>query len=235
AGGDRLSAFLDDGLREQGRGGGAVACCVGGLARDLAHHLGAHILELVLELDLLRHRHAILGDARGAKRLVEHDVAALRAEGYLDRIGQDIDAAQHALTGVLRKSYFLSCHGRSPLLSAPKLGGLLLVDGAFKHAENVALFHDQQLFAIELDLGAGPLAEQHAIAWLHIERMDDAFLVGRARADGDDFALLRLLLRGIGNDDAAFGALVILDTAYDHAVVQRTKLHDALLLGNYFR
>src|SRR5262249_16697951 len=73
------------------------------------------------------------------------------------------------------------------------------------------------------------------IAWLHIERVDDAFLVGRAWADGNNLALLRLPLRGIGNDDAAFGALVLLDTAYDHAVVQRTKFHDALLLGNYFR
>src|SRR6476620_12535446 len=75
------------------------------------HHLRAHILELVLELDLLRHRHAVLRDARGAERFLEHDVAALGAERHLDRIGQDVDAAEHALAGVLRKFYFLSCHG----------------------------------------------------------------------------------------------------------------------------
>ena len=111
AGRDRLCAFLDDGLRKQGRRGGAVAGGVGGLRGDLAHHLRAHILELVLELDLLRHRHAVLGDAWGAERFLEHDIAALGAERHLDRIGQDVDAAEHALAGVLRKFYFLSCHG----------------------------------------------------------------------------------------------------------------------------
>src|SRR5262249_38558517 len=49
AGGDRLGAFLDDGGREHGRGGGTVARDVGGLGGDLTHHLGAHILELVFE------------------------------------------------------------------------------------------------------------------------------------------------------------------------------------------
>src|SRR6478736_2407107 len=94
------------------------------------------------------------------------------AERHLDRIGQDVDAAEHALAGILGKFYFLSWHGPSPVSSAPRLGGLLFGDGAFKHAKNVAFFHDQQLFAIELDLGAGPLAEQHAVAWLHIEWLD---------------------------------------------------------------
>ena len=34
---------------------------------DLAHHLRAHVLELVLELDLLGDGDAVLGDARGAE------------------------------------------------------------------------------------------------------------------------------------------------------------------------
>src|SRR5262249_16155436 len=54
----------------------------------------------VLELDLLRHRHTVLGDARGAEALVEHDVAALRAEGHSHRIGEDVDAAQHLVARV---------------------------------------------------------------------------------------------------------------------------------------
>ncbi len=52
-----------------------------------------------------------------------------------------------------------------------------------------------------------------------------ALLVAGAGAYGDDLALLRLLLGGIGDDDAAFGSFVLLDPAYDHAVVQWTKLH----------
>src|SRR5215813_9599662 len=47
---------------------------VGGLGSDLANHLRAHVLELVLELDLLGDGDAVLGDAGSAERLVEHDV-----------------------------------------------------------------------------------------------------------------------------------------------------------------
>ena len=110
AGGDRLGAFLDDRLGEHGGGGGAVAGDVGGLGGDLAHHLRAHVLELVVELDLLGDGHAVLGDARRAERLLEHDVAALGAERHLDGVGEDIDAVQHALAGVLGKLNFFRSH-----------------------------------------------------------------------------------------------------------------------------
>src|SRR5262249_60193723 len=52
----------------------------------------------------------VLGDARRAERLLEHDIAALGAEGHPDGIGQDVDAVQHALTGVLGEFHFLSRH-----------------------------------------------------------------------------------------------------------------------------
>src|SRR5216110_3328199 len=50
-----------------------VAGDVGGLGRDFLAHLRAHVLEFVLQLDLLRDRHAVLGDGRGAERALEHD------------------------------------------------------------------------------------------------------------------------------------------------------------------
>ena len=53
---------------------------VGGLARDLLHHLRPHVLDGVLEVDLLRHRDAVLGDEGRAELLVEDDVASLGAE-----------------------------------------------------------------------------------------------------------------------------------------------------------
>src|SRR5690606_2000240 len=43
--------------------------------------------------------------------------------------------------------------------------------------------------------------------------------------DGDDFPLLRLFLRRVGDDDAALGLLFAVETTNDHAVVQRTELH----------
>jgi hypothetical protein len=48
-----------------------------GLGGDFAHHLRAHVLELVGELDFLGDGDAVLGDARRAEALVDDDVAAL--------------------------------------------------------------------------------------------------------------------------------------------------------------
>jgi hypothetical protein len=114
AGGDGLGAFLDDRLGKHGRGCGAVAGEIAGLGRDLAHHLGAHVLELVLQLDLLGDGDAVLGDARGAERLVDDDVAALGTERHLHSIGENVDAAQHLLAGFGVEFDFLGSHWITP-------------------------------------------------------------------------------------------------------------------------
>src|SRR5712671_5863033 len=65
-----------------------------------------------------------------------------------------------------------------------KLGSLLLRRGNVgKDAHDVAFLHDQQFLTIELDLGAGPLAEQNAVANLEVDRDQLAGLVAAARAD----------------------------------------------------
>ena len=55
-----FSALAIDRLREDRRRGGAVAGDVGRLGRDFAHHLGAQVLEPVVQLDLLGDGHAVL-------------------------------------------------------------------------------------------------------------------------------------------------------------------------------
>src|SRR5271167_4164937 len=45
-----------------------------------------------------------------------------------------------------------------------QLSGFFSSDGVIEHAQDVGFLHDHQLFAIELDLGARPFAEQHAVA-----------------------------------------------------------------------
>ena len=82
---------------------------------------------------------------------------------------------------------------------------------AVDDAHDVGLLHDQEFLAVDLDLGARPLAEQDAVAGLDVERDELAVLVAGARADGDDLAFLRLFLGGVGNDDAALGLLFLLD------------------------
>ena len=99
-GSDELEALLYHRGGQHCRGGRAVAGIVAGLRGDLAHHLRAHVLELVLELDLFGDGDAVLGDARRAERLVENDIAALGAQRRLDGIVEDIDATQHAVAGI---------------------------------------------------------------------------------------------------------------------------------------
>src|SRR3974390_3437625 len=114
-------------------------------------------------------------------------------------------------------------------VSGIPLGGFFLGDGLFDHAHNVALFHDQVLDAVELDLGARPLSEQHAIADLYVERDQLAGLVAAARADGDDLALARLLFGSVRDDYSARGPFLRLPALDDDAVVKRTELHGVLL------
>jgi hypothetical protein len=60
-----------------------------------------------------------------------------------------------------------------------------------EHSHDIALFHDQVLVAVDLHLGARPLAEQHSVAGLNIDRDWLAGFIAPTRANGDDLALLR--------------------------------------------
>src|SRR5262249_21106969 len=67
-------------------------------------------LELVLKLDLLGDGDTVLGDARRAERLVEHDIAAFGAECYAHRVGENVDPVHHFVTGIDREFHFLGSH-----------------------------------------------------------------------------------------------------------------------------
>jgi len=84
--------FAHERLGEQGRRRRAVAGEIGGLVHDLADELGAHVLELVGELDLARDRDAVVRDRGNAGQALEHHVAALGAERDLDGVGELVDA-----------------------------------------------------------------------------------------------------------------------------------------------
>src|SRR5215813_8836116 len=108
-------------------------------------------------------------------------------------------------------------------------GGLFLGLGFLKDPHDVAFLHDEVLDAIDLDLGARPLAEQHAVADLHIQRNQLALLVTAAWPYGDDFPLRGFFFSGVRDDDAAGALLLGIDALDDDAVVKRTKLHAVLL------
>src|SRR5574338_865693 len=63
-------------------------------------------------------------------------------------------------------------------------------EGSADDPEDVAFLHDDQVFTVDLDLGARPLAEQDLVAGLDVQRRDLAVVGAGAGADGDDFAFL---------------------------------------------
>src|SRR5713226_3095790 len=110
--------------------------------------------------------------------------------------------------------------GSSPGMTARARCGLLDLR---EHAHDVGFLHDQEFLTVELDLGARPFAEQHAVTDLEVDRDQLAGFVTAARTDRGDFSLRGLFLGAVGNDDAALGLFFYVDS-FDHdTVMQRTK------------
>src|SRR3974377_1103376 len=96
--------------------------------------------------------------------------------------------------------------------------------GAFQDAEDFFFPHDDEVFAVDLDFRPGILAEQDAVARLHIQGESFALVVGLATADGDYFAFLRLVLSAVGDDDPTPGGFGLFYTTYNNAVMQGRQL-----------
>src|SRR5262245_13206513 len=95
----------------------------------------------------------------------------------------------------------------------------------FDHAEDVLFAEDQVLLAVDLDLAACVLSEEHAVSRLHVER-HQLPIVPAPRADRHHLAFLRLLLGGVGNNDPTGAALLFcLDSPDDDSILQRSNLH----------
>src|SRR5215471_15772124 len=90
-------------------------------------------------------------------------------------------------------------HARTRRPVAEGSGGLSRTSSLHQHAHQIAFLHDHVLDAVELDFGPRPLAEQHPVADLDVDRDELAALIATTRADGNDLSLLRFFLRGIRN------------------------------------
>ena len=92
AGGHVAQALVHHRPRQHGGRRGAVTGDVVGLLGDFLDQLGADLLVRVLEVDLLGDGHAVVGDRGRAPLLLEHDVAALRAERDADGVSELVHA-----------------------------------------------------------------------------------------------------------------------------------------------
>src|SRR6516162_864969 len=95
----------------------------------------------------------------------------------------------------------------------------------FDHAHDVTLLSDDEILAVDFDLGSRPLPEQHSVANFDIERTELAVIVPGARPGGNDFAFHWLFLGGIRDDNAACGLLLLLNATDENTILQRSKFH----------
>src|SRR5215831_20900341 len=91
-------------------------------------------------------------------------------------------------------------------------------------AQHILLTQNEVLLVLQLDLGAGVLAEEDAVAGLHVQRDLLAVIADLAVAHGDDLRLLRLFLGSVRNDDATLLHFLLLEPFNEYPIVQGTNL-----------
>jgi hypothetical protein len=116
---DQPKPLLVDGAGEDRRRRRPVTGLVGRARRHLADHLGAHVLEPGLDLDLLGDGDAVLRYRRSPIWLLDDDVPSPRSQGHRDGLGEGPHSAEDGLARALMEGYFLGWHA-SLLLEIPK-------------------------------------------------------------------------------------------------------------------
>ncbi len=114
SGGQVLVRLAEHRLGEHGGGSGSVAGDFGGLAGGLLDELGAEVLALVAQLDLLGDGDAVLGHVGAPPALVDHGVATTRAQSRLDRLGELLDPGQQTGSRLCLEREFFDCHNCVP-------------------------------------------------------------------------------------------------------------------------
>lgn len=79
---------------------------------------------------------------------------------------------------------------------------------AFDDGQDVALVHDEELLAADLDLGAGVGGKQHLVVLLDLQCRALAGVEQLTVADFDHAAALGLFLGGVRQDDSTGGFLL---------------------------
>src|SRR3954449_11455656 len=91
--------------------------------------------------------------------------------------------------------------------------------------EHIRLAQDQNFVGPELDLGAAVLAEDDLVAFLEIHLDVLPVLVPSTGTYGEDAAALRLLLRRVGQHDAADRRLFLIEDLDNQTVTKRLQVH----------
>src|SRR5262245_11781234 len=98
------------------------------------------------------------------------------------------------------------------------------VASSLDHGQHVVFDHDHQLFAVELDFGAGVAGEDDLVALLDVDRRALAGVEALAFTDGQHGAALGLFLGGVREDDPALGFALGLHALHEDLVAEGSKL-----------
>src|SRR6185436_12716204 len=108
----------------------------------------------------------------------------------------------------------IACRDASPYVICFDMGAFFLrAERLRQDGQDFFFAQDQHVLAVDGDVGPVVLAEQHLVADLDVEGDLGAVLEDAAVADRQHLALLRLLLRGVGDDDAARARFLLFETA----------------------
>src|SRR5436853_1328071 len=92
--------------------------------------------------------------------------------------------------------------------------------GVVENREDLFGANDDVVFAVDVDFGAAVLAVQNGLTDLNVHRCELAAIEALAGAYGEDGAALRLLLRGVGKNDASRRGLLLGGGFDDDSIVQ---------------
>src|SRR5262245_54224394 len=99
-------------------------------------------------------------------------------------------------------------------------GGSLVLDDR----QDVLLADDQEVVALDLELGTGVLGVEDLVALLDVHRLTLPVIEHLTGAGGDDRTLLGLLLGGVRQDDATLGDFLALGRLDHDTITERAEL-----------
>src|SRR5262245_45937387 len=106
--------------------------------------------------------------------------------------------------------------------------------GPLEDSQDLVLPHDEKLFTVDFDFRTAVFSEQHAIARFDIQGLTRAILFVFTFTNSYYFAFLRLLFRGVGDNDAPTHLLTLFDTPHNYAVMKGSDVRCHTLVSFHF-
>src|SRR6266545_2170452 len=111
-----------------------------------------------------------------------------------------------------------------PRVLGPPVVSVSAWPSALDDREDVLLADDEQLVAFQLELGPGVLGVEDLVALLHVDLLALPVVENSAGPNGEDGALLGLLLRRVGQHDAALRHVLARGWLDHDTIAERAKL-----------